>query len=400
MKIALTVNGRAVTKDVSPRTHLADFVREDLLLTGTHIGCEHGVCGACTVVINGEIARSCITYAAQCDGAEVRTIEGFADDALMARLRQAFAREHALQCGYCTPGMLIAARDLIRRKGGLDETAIRHEMSGNLCRCTGYVGIIRAIQGVMADRDGLIAGVEPKAAHLGSLPATVATSVGRVEPYRETRRGDSVGSRTLTQSTAAVTAANPTLLDGWDEAAATRIEETLRIAAPRAQVSALMSDVVLMTSCLPGARLDGPPVGDRISGELAVKLGPISTAFKGEGRITRSADGFSGMLEGRARDGASGARGRKTYRLAEDGPDATRVDFAIAYSLTGPLAQFGRGDLVRDLVRQIARAFVANIEAHIKGGGTAPSKPAEIKAASLLWSVIWARIRRLLGLRA
>ena len=148
--IALTINGQWVTADVAPRTHLADFVRETQGLTGTHLGCEHGVCGACTVEIDGEIARSCITYAVACDGTKVRTIEGFDDDPLMAALRAAFSREHALQCGYCTPGMLIAARDLVRRKGRLDAAQIREAMSGNLCRCTGYAGIVRAIEQVMA----------------------------------------------------------------------------------------------------------------------------------------------------------------------------------------------------------------------------------------------------------
>ncbi|MBV9051298.1 MAG: (2Fe-2S)-binding protein, partial [Hyphomicrobiales bacterium] len=150
--ITLTVNGQSVNAEVTPRTHLADFLREHLLLTGTHIGCEHGICGACTVAIDGEIARSCITYAAACDGADIRTIEGYDDDALMGRLRKAFSEAHALQCGYCTPGMLIAARDLIRRKGGLSAAEIRTEMSGNLCRCTGYVGIVNAISKVMAER--------------------------------------------------------------------------------------------------------------------------------------------------------------------------------------------------------------------------------------------------------
>src|SRR5262245_10846258 len=149
-RIALTVNGKPVAADVAPRTHLADFLREELLLTGTHIGCEHGICGACTVEIDGDIARSCITYAVTCDGARIRTIEGFDDDPLMARLRQAFSAAHALQCGYCTPGMLIAARDLVRRKGRLSRADIRTEMSGNLCRCTGYMGLIDAIERVMA----------------------------------------------------------------------------------------------------------------------------------------------------------------------------------------------------------------------------------------------------------
>src|SRR5262245_34030735 len=148
-RIALTVNGQPVTADVAPRTHLADFLREELLLTGTHIGCEHGICGACTVEIDGEIARSCIAYAVTCDGARITTIEGFDEDQLMGRLRQAFREAHALQCGYCTPGMLIAARDLVRRKGCLTRAEIRLEMSGNLCRCTGYQGIIDAIERVM-----------------------------------------------------------------------------------------------------------------------------------------------------------------------------------------------------------------------------------------------------------
>lgn len=154
VELTLQVNGEPVAASVAPRTHLADLLREHLGLTGTHLGCEHGVCGACTVEIGGEIARSCITFAAACDGLSVRTIEGFDDDALMVRLRAAFSAEHALQCGYCTPGMLIAARDLIRRKGRLDAAAIREAMSGNLCRCTGYVGIVRAIARVMAEQRG------------------------------------------------------------------------------------------------------------------------------------------------------------------------------------------------------------------------------------------------------
>ena len=147
-RIALTVNGRPVEAEVAPRTHLADFLREQLLLTGTHIGCEHGICGACTVEIDGEIARSCITYAVSCDGARVRTIEGFDDDSAMARLRQAFTEAHALQCGYCTPGMLISATALLERDPQPAEADIRRAIQGNICRCTGYVNIVRAIAAV------------------------------------------------------------------------------------------------------------------------------------------------------------------------------------------------------------------------------------------------------------
>jgi carbon-monoxide dehydrogenase small subunit len=150
--ISLDVNGRQVSASVEPRTHLADVLREQMRLTGTHLGCEHGVCGACTIEIDGAPARSCIAFAAMCDGAKVRTIEGFDEDAVMAQLREAFSAEHALQCGYCTPGMLVTARDIVLRLPQADDARIREELSGNLCRCTGYVGIVRAIRRVLDAR--------------------------------------------------------------------------------------------------------------------------------------------------------------------------------------------------------------------------------------------------------
>src|SRR5476651_1633243 len=150
--ISLTVNGEPAKVEVEPREHLADLLRGGLLLTGTHIGCEHGVCGACTIEIDGVPARSCITHAGSCDGATVRTIEGFGDDEIMTALREAFSREHALQCGYCTPGMLVAARDIVLRLPDADEARVRLELSGNLCRCTGYMGIVAALLRVLQER--------------------------------------------------------------------------------------------------------------------------------------------------------------------------------------------------------------------------------------------------------
>ena len=138
--IELSVNERAVRISAEPRTNLADFVRDKLDLTGTHLGCEHGVCGACTVLVDGVPARSCITYAVACEGAEVTTIEGLDEDGVTTELRAAFTREHALQCGYCTPGMLVSARDLVLRLPDADERSIRVGLSGQsvplhrLCR--------------------------------------------------------------------------------------------------------------------------------------------------------------------------------------------------------------------------------------------------------------------------
>ena len=152
MTVRFNVNDVAVNAEVAPRTHLADFLREDMLLTGTHIGCEHGVCGACTILLDGEPVRSCITLAATCAGRDVKSIEGLEDDPIMSALRKAFSAEHALQCGYCTPGMLVTARDIVLRLPDADEDRVRLELAGNLCRCTGYNGIVRAIRLVLKNR--------------------------------------------------------------------------------------------------------------------------------------------------------------------------------------------------------------------------------------------------------
>ena len=150
--ISLDVNGCLVEASVAPRQSLADFLRENLALTGTHLGCEHGICGACTVFINGVPARSCIARAVSCEGDEIKTIEGFVDDPWMEAIREKFSSEHALQCGFCTPGMLVTAYDITKRIPDADEARIRVELAGNLCRCTGYKGIVNAIKGVLKDQ--------------------------------------------------------------------------------------------------------------------------------------------------------------------------------------------------------------------------------------------------------
>src|SRR5499433_3560926 len=144
-KIHLSVNGKAVEKEVEIRQNLADFLRHDLSLTGTHVGCEHGVCGSCTVLYNGEPVRSCLMLAVQADRAELTTVEGLAENGALNSLQQAFKRHHALQCGFCTPGFLMTATALLRKSGPLDETQVRKAVAGNLCRCTGYQNIVDAI---------------------------------------------------------------------------------------------------------------------------------------------------------------------------------------------------------------------------------------------------------------
>ena len=152
--IALTVNGEEVRERVDARKTLVDFLREDLDLTGSHVGCEHGVCGACTVRLDGAIVRGCLTLAVQCDGATVETIEGVSDSGALADLQQVFQARNALQCGYCTPGMLLTAAELLARPGISSRDDIRTHLSGNYCRCTGYHAIVDAVEAVAQARAG------------------------------------------------------------------------------------------------------------------------------------------------------------------------------------------------------------------------------------------------------
>jgi aerobic carbon-monoxide dehydrogenase small subunit len=145
MKVKLVVNGQAIEKEVEPRLTLAAFLRRELKLTGTHVGCEHGVCGACTIVLNREAVRSCLTFAVQASGSEIVTIEGLADGDQLSPLQQAFKKHHALQCGFCTPGILTTMHALLCEEPFASADRIRDVLSGNLCRCTGYLPIIDAV---------------------------------------------------------------------------------------------------------------------------------------------------------------------------------------------------------------------------------------------------------------
>jgi len=151
--IALTVNGETVRHTVDARKSLVDFVRDDLFLTGSHVGCEHGVCGACTMRVNGVTVRGCLMLAAQCDGARVETIEGVSDSGELSDLQRAFEQRNALQCGFCTPGMLLTAQELLAGNGAPTREQIREYLSGNYCRCTGYHAIVDAVETVAKQRN-------------------------------------------------------------------------------------------------------------------------------------------------------------------------------------------------------------------------------------------------------
>ena len=363
--VTLSVNGVRVDAEVEPRTHLADFLREHMLLTGTHIGCEQGVCGACSVLIDGEPARACIVYTATCGGREVRTIEGLADEPIMAALRAAFTAEHALQCGYCTPGMLVTARDIVRRLPDADHDRIRLELAGNLCRCTGYNGIVRAIARVLASR--------PVAAPPASTPLP---------------RGD-FGAVREPAPAAAPAAAAPAGAPRDDG-----LTQTLRVTLPRETVWRAVRDPALVAQCVPGARLTSVD-GGRIAGELIAALGPIEARFSGEATVAYDAAAHGGHVTAEGRDPASGTRltADADFRVEEDGPQASKITLDIAYALRGPLAQFGRGPIVRAFAAEIAAAVGSNLEARLRGEAM-PASP-RIRAGSLMLRAMWRRLRGL-----
>lgn len=376
--VAFTLNGAPMSSDVKPRTHLGDFVRDGQRLSGTHLGCEHGVCGACTVEINGVPARSCLTLAVACGGAKVTTIEGFDDDPIMADLREAFTKYHGLQCGFCTPGMLITARDIVRRLPHADEQTIRRELAGNLCRCTGYVGIVNAVASVIEKRNDQT-GMPAATAH---APAAAFTTFEPAAPAP-------VASRA---AASARTAANDVpLRPGW-----TRFDESFVIKKPRAEVWELFNDVRRVASYLPGVEVTD--CGDtNVKGRMVTKLGPIAASFAGSAAITRDPANWSGTIVGAGSDGGSGSRtrGEVAYKLdAVDQDAATRVAISVQYNLQGSLAQFSRSSLAQEFARQLVARFAANCSAQL-GGAPAAIPDSSLHVGSLVRIVVGAWLKRI-----
>lgn len=388
--VTLNVNGRALTAEAEPRTHLADFLRETHNLTGTHIGCEHGVCGACTLIIDGEPARSCITYAVACENAEVTTIEGLDDDEVATQLRAAFRREHALQCGFCTPGMMVSARDVVLRLPEANEHEVRVAMSGNLCRCTGYVGIVRAVLSVLAERrEAGQRGASDARSRLGPVGSGHAGATTPVEPRRADARP--AGARPTSSRSVPIE---------QDWTPQTTFTKDFTVAHPPEKVWDFFGDVSSVARCLPGASLVGTPRDEHVEGQIRVKVGPITADFQGVADISRDDATRSGRIIGAGRDTRSNSatRGLITYVLKpEDEGRSTRVDVSIGYTLTGMLAQFGRSGLVQDIAGRLIGAFVQNLEASLghtgSGDGAEPAMVSELNAGGLVFSVIVERLK-------
>ena len=372
MPLSLRVNGRAVSAEVEPRWHLADFLRERLNLTGTHLGCEHGVCGACTLLVDGEPVRSCIAFAGACGGADVTTIEGLDDDEIATELRAAFNREHALQCGFCTPGMLISARDLVLRLREPDERRIRLGLSGNLCRCTGYVGIVRAVRSVIAARRerGIAPIVTAPERGLGPVGARIGSGLSAGAPTPK------AAPRVPPAAAKVAVAFTPT--DSFEQA--------FTVGRPPAEVFAAFGRIREIAECIPGAVIDGEPAPDRVEGGIRIRFGPISPVFRGSALVERDEEKLAGRILGAGADAGerSTMQGEIRYRVvAGEAPGTARVELKIGYALRGALAQFGRPSLVRNLAGRMIAEFSRNLEDRLTGRSSEPRKPMNLPALVL-----------------
>lgn len=355
--VSFTVNGTPVRLRVPPRMHLADALRTQLGLTGTHLGCEHGVCGMCTVLIDGDAARSCLVFAVQAEGSEIVTVEGLGTPGEQHPLQQSFSHHHALQCGFCTPGFLMSSYDLLRHERDADRGHLAQDMSGVICRCTGYRGILDAVADVADAFPGGIPG--PLNCGPRSLPGRAAASVPvtAVPPERDAppdRAGGEPGRLTRPSGT-------PTITVQLDRELQAGIDDLWRV----------MSDAGQLAACLPGARMTADLGGDRYRGQATVALGPVKLAFEGTAQVTRR-DAASRRLAVLAQGADKGGnRTSADIRLqASPTSGGVRLRADADLFLSGRIAQFGRA-LAGDVSRRLFEQFAVSIE-HAARTGDAP----------------------------
>lgn len=396
-QISLTINGVKTQAEIEPRMSLADFLRENQMLNGTHIGCEHGVCGACTTIIDGAPARSCITYAVACEDAEITTIEGLEDDQLTNDLRQAFHKHHGLQCGYCTPAMMISARDIIIRLPEVDEQRVRLELSGNLCRCTGYVGIVAAIMEVKQAYNKQAKSTRDRLGPLGShAPKEKYPDSAHVSKRQALAKGPAPAISTRSSNLAD---------EDWDAVKTQGVElkQSFTVQHDRDIVWQFFDDLDQVARCMPGAKLTAPPNEGQAEGAINVKIGPIISAFAGLLDVKRDDQTYTGLVRGVGRDANSSSRARAliTYQVDESENGETQVNVEVKFLLAGALAQFSRSGLVKDVADHLTKTFANNLEARLSGAPQPLDDDTPLDANALARAAVWGRImnffRRLFG---
>jgi carbon-monoxide dehydrogenase small subunit len=396
--VPLTVNGSAVTLHVPARMHLADALREHLGLTGTHLGCEHGVCGMCTVLVDGEAARACLLFAVQCEGAEVVTVEGLGSPGEQHPLQRAFAAHHALQCGFCTPGMLLSSYDLLAN--GPAGTAVAPErlpveMSGVLCRCTGYRGILAAVADVAAAcPDGL-----PGPGNCAPRPL-LGRSSGRPG------RGTGGGAPPDGAATRATEYPEPELPAGAPSAT---VRVRSELSAPVEAVWQVLDDFARLARCLPGATLLDVLDDGRYLGRAVVALGPVKLSFDGVARVVERDVGehrLRVLARGADAGGSATQADIRLHAVASPAPDGsgpeggtpggggsergTVLEAEARLYLSGRIAQFGRA-LAGDVSHRLFEQFAAAVDRAALTG----EEPAEVAGPSPLRLVLGVLLQRL-----
>jgi len=388
-EVTLTVNGTEVTLDVEPRLTLVDALRHRLGLTGSHVGCEHGVCGACTVLVDGAAVRSCLMFCVQANGSEVTTVEALGEIDDLHPLQEAFRRHHGLQCGFCTPGFLMSSYELLRdgSNGTLDESHLRDELSGVLCRCTGYAGIVAAV-------------TEVAEAHPAGVPGPKA--LGR--PITVLQATPPVGERDALAAAAAHGPASPgapgdsgpvdvPVPEGQPNET---VEVTTEISAAAEETWELLSDFMRMTRCMPGVELDTEHGEDTYSGHVGVHLGPMRLSFAGAARVLERDDEQRRLRAVAAGRDVSGSGVQAdvilTAETAANG-NGTSLRAEAKLYLSGRAAQFGRS-LAGDVSRGLFEEFGACVERTLTTGEE--SAPQQLSGSAVARRLFVVRAKALL----
>ncbi|TWG07647.1 xanthine dehydrogenase family Fe-S subunit [Saccharopolyspora dendranthemae] len=378
VEVRFTVNGTPAVLNVPARVTLADALRDHLGLTGTHVGCEHGVCGMCTVLVDGEAARACLLFACQLDGAEVVTVEGLGRPDDLHPLQESFGRNHALQCGFCTPGFLLSSYDLLSNKPEVTDEELPAELSGVICRCTGYRNILTAVSQTRAEHPEGIPGPGncARRALVGRSGGQSATVVEeRAEPSGEPDRNVEI------------------VLPEGDPTIAVQVDTALDV--PFDEVWRVLDDVHVLARCLPGAELT-EELGEQLyAGRARIAVGPIKLSFHGIARVLeqdRETGTIRVLAQGQDTGGAQTQADITLRAHATAAGTELRADAAVY--LTGRIAQFGRA-LAGDISRRMFEQFADSVHQAATTGEAPQQSHAAPSAFRMMFGTLLDRIKRI-----
>ena len=395
----MTVNGVPVVVRLPARVTLADALRDHLGLTGTHLGCEHGICGMCTVLVDGAAARACLLFACQLEGADIVTVEGLGRPGELHPLQEAFGEQHAVQCGFCTPGFLMSAYDLLSRHPTVTEEELPEELSGVLCRCTGYRNILSAVGQVAGAYAG---GGLPGPRNCGA--AALARRAPRSAAVAAPAGGEVIVGAVAAEAREAPAAPAAGAGAGGPDAADVGVpqgpptfvaEVTSTLAASPDDVWRVLGDVRMVARCLPGAELTDDLGGDRYRGRARVGVGPVRLSFRGLAQVAERDEQARTMRVLAQGSDAGGGQTQADIRVtAEAAGDGCRLAAEARVYLSGRIAQFGRA-LAGDVSRRMFEQFTATVEQAVTSGEVPQASPVPPSALRILAGALAARVRAL-----